>query len=189
MVRKLKHHEARLLRRVDLLSYKSDGPSHRSASIIRRYHLTGGQLDYSKYNALCGRLRQIAHLLSNLDPTDQYRREMEEIVLEKLWQMGVLKQSRSQGAGLSSVEKDVTVSAICRRRLGIIMVRSGMVQHVSTAHKFVEQGHVRVGTEVVTDPAFLVSRGMEDFVTWVDGSKVQRQVLKYREKLDDFELL
>ena len=110
-------------------------------------------------------------------------------MLEKLHQMGILKQDRAQGAGLSAVEKDVTVSALCRRRLGIVMVRSGMVEHVATAYKFVEQGHVRVGTEVVTDPAFLISRGMEDFITWVDGSKVQRQVLQYREKLDEFDLL
>jgi U3 small nucleolar ribonucleoprotein protein IMP3 len=188
MVRKLKHHESRLLRKVDLITYKSDGPSHREATVRRRYHLTH-PLDYSKYNALCGRLRQLAHLLANLDPTDAYRVEMETVMLEKLYQIGVLKQNRGQGAGLSSVENDVTVSAFCRRRLGIVMVRIGMVQHVSTAHKFVEQGHVRVGTDVVTDPAFLISRGMEDFVTWVDSSKVKRQVLQYREKLDDFDLL
>lgn len=30
---------------------------------------------------------------------------------------------------------------------------------------------------------------MEDFVTWVDSSKVKRNILKYREKLDDFDLL
>src|SRR5882757_7524465 len=126
MVRKLKHHESRLLRKVDLLTYKSDGPSHREASIRRRYHLTH-PLDYSKYNTLCGRLRQLAHLLADLDPSDPYRVQMETTLLEKLWQMGILKQTRGQGAGLSSVEKDVTVSAFCRRRLGIVMVRSGMV--------------------------------------------------------------
>ena len=87
------------------------------------------------------------------------------------------------------MEKDCTVSAFCRRRLGVLMVRVRMVEHVSTACRFVEQGHVRVGTEVVTDPAFLVNRGQEDFVTWVDGSKIQRTVLRYREKLDDFDLL
>ena len=103
--------------------------------------------------------------------------------------MGITKQSRSQGAGLSAVEKEVTVSAFARRRLGVVMVRTGMVEHVSTAVKFIEQGHVRVGTEVVTDPAFLVSRGVEDFVTWVDSSKIRRNVLQYREKLDDFDLL
>ena len=103
--------------------------------------------------------------------------------------MGILKQSRSQGAGLSSVENAVTVSAFARRRLGVVMVRTGMVERVSAAVRFIEQGHVRVGTEVVTDAAFLVTRAMEDFVTWVDSSKVKRTVLGYGGRLDDFELL
>lgn len=103
--------------------------------------------------------------------------------------MGVLKQSREQGAALSAVEKDVTVSAFCRRRLGVVMVRIGMVGAVRDAIRFVEQGHVRVGTEVVDDSAFLVTRGMEDFVTWVDGSKIKRTGLEYRGEVDDFDLL
>ena len=43
------------------------------------------------------------------------------------------------------------------------------------------QGHVRIGPETVTDPAFLVTRNMEDFVTWVDTSKIKRKVQKYNE--------
>lgn len=42
----------------------------------------------------------------------------------------MLKQSREQGAGLSRVEREVTVSAFCRRRLAVLMVRSGMVENV-----------------------------------------------------------
>lgn len=57
------------------------------------------------------------------------------------------------------------------------------------ATTFIEQGHVRVGTEVVTDPAYLVTRNMEDFVTWVDSSKIKRNIMRYREKLDDFDLM
>ena len=53
----------------------------------------------------------------------------------------------------------------------------------------VEQGHVRVGPTVVTDPAFLLTRVFEDYVTWVDGSKIKRAVKKYNDQLDDFELL
>ena len=51
------------------------------------------------------------------------------------------------------------------------------------------QGHVRVGTDTVTDPAFLVTRAMEDFVTWVDTSKIKRKVLKYNDAVDDYDLL
>ena len=188
MVRKLKYHEQKLLRKVDLITYKSDGPDHRSASIRRRYHLKSQQ-EYDAYNRLAGSLRQLAHKLAALPPTSPTRLETESNLLEKLWGMGLLKRSREQGAGLSSVEKDVTVSAFCRRRLGVLMVRNGMVPLVSEAIKFIEQGHVRVGTDVVTDSAFLINRGMEDFVTWVDTSKIRRGIDRYREREDDFELL
>ena len=43
--------------------------------------------------------------------------------------------------------------------------------------------------QTVTDPAFLVTRSMEDYVTWVDTSKIRQKVLKYNDKLDDFDLL
>ena len=36
---------------------------------------------------------------------------------------------------------------------------------------------MRVGTETVTNPAFHVTKNMEDFVTWVDTSKIKRKVL------------
>ena len=51
------------------------------------------------------------------------------------------------------------------------------------------QGHVRLGPDTVTDPAFLVTRAMEDFVTWVDTSKIKRKVAKYNDAIDDFDLL
>jgi U3 small nucleolar ribonucleoprotein protein IMP3 len=69
------------------------------------------------------------------------------------------------------------------------MTRLHMAETVQAATAMIEQGHVRVGTDAITDPAYLVTRGMEDFVTWVDGSKIRRNILKYREKLDDFDLL
>lgn len=188
MVRKLAYHERRLLRKVDFLTYKSDGADHRSASVRRRYQLSD-PLDYSKYNRLCGALRQLGHLLAELDPTDGFRVRTEVALLEKLHQMGIIKRSRSQGAGLSAVEKEVTVSSFCRRRLGVLMVRIGMVALVGAAHRFIEQGHVRVGTDVVTDPAYLVTRGMEDFITWVDGSKIKRTVERYHGREDDFDML
>lgn len=52
------------------------------------------------------------------------------------------------------------------------------------AVQYVEQGHIRVGTDVVTDPAFLVTRHMEDFVTWVDTSKLKRHVMRYNDELE-----
>lgn len=183
MVRRLKYHESKLLKKVDFTTYKSDA-NHHAAAICRRYTIQNPN-DYTKYNRICGSLRQLAHSLSNLDPSDPVRVKTEKIMLEKLYDMGILSGTTKP----SEVERKVGVSRLARRRLGVVMTRLRMAENVTAAVRFVEQGHVRVGTEVVTDPAFLVTRNMEDFVTWVDSSKVKRNILKYREKLDDFDLL
>jgi U3 small nucleolar ribonucleoprotein protein IMP3 len=64
-----------------------------------------------------------------------------------------------------------------------------MCETLKEAVTFIEQGHVRVGPEVVTDPAFIVTRALEDFVTWVDSSKIKRTVMQYADAVDDYDLL
>lgn len=156
MVRKLKHHEQRLLRKVDFVNYPSD-PTHRSAAVIRRYSLSN-PADYSSYNRQAGNLRHLAHRLALLPPESVFRRKHEDLLLEKLNDLGLLGIGGGGKGKLSDVERKITVSAFCRRRLGVVMTRLRMAETVTAAHKFIEQGHVRVGTEVVTDPAFLVTR-------------------------------
>ncbi|KAF2008472.1 hypothetical protein BU24DRAFT_97237 [Aaosphaeria arxii CBS 175.79] len=186
MVRKLKHHEQKLLKKVDFTTYKSD-QGHRQNDVVRRYVIQKPD-DYRKYNQLCGSLRQLAHRLANLDPSDPFRRKHEDLMLEKLFDMGILGTGGSGKGKLSDIENKVTVSAFARRRLPVVMTRLRMADTVQAATTLIEQGHVRVGTEVVTDTAFLVTRNMEDFVTWVDSSKIKRNIMKYRDKLDDFDL-
>jgi U3 small nucleolar ribonucleoprotein protein IMP3 len=98
--------------------------------------------------------------------------------------MGVLPTKKS----LVQTDKLAT-AAFCRRRLAVVMVRLKMAETMREAVTFIEQGHVRVGPETVTDPAFHVTRNMEDFVTWVDTSKIKRKVLQYNDALDDYDLL
>jgi U3 small nucleolar ribonucleoprotein protein IMP3 len=126
MVRKLKHHESKLLRKVDFTTYKSSDPHHRASAVLRRYHIQA-PADYTKYNRLAGSLRQLAHKLTLLDPTDPIRRKHEELLLGKLYDMGVL----SQRSKLSEVERKVGVSAFARRRLGVVMTRLRMCESVS----------------------------------------------------------
>jgi U3 small nucleolar ribonucleoprotein protein IMP3 len=156
MVRKLKFHEQKLLRKVDFTTYASDN-NHRDSLICQRYHIQQ-PADYHSYNRLCGALRSLAHRLAALDPEDPFRIKQEDLLLQKLWDMGVLGTGGGGKGKLSDVEKKVTVSAFARRRLPVVMQRLGMAEHLQAAVKFVEQGHVRVGTEVVTDAAFLVTR-------------------------------
>lgn len=54
-----------------------------------------------------------------------------------------------------------------------------MAESIKGAIKLIEQGHVRVGPELIKDPAFLVTRTLEDFVTWVDSSKIKKHIEEY----------
>ncbi|KAJ3353590.1 hypothetical protein HDU83_006668 [Entophlyctis luteolus] len=201
----LKFHEKKLLKKVDFLQWKSD-PSLHEAKVMRRYHVQKRE-DYQKYNKVVGQVKKIANKLSLLDPRDPFRDAKTEDLLEKLYQMGIVTAKKS----LSQLDK-VTVSSFCRsstrppqkhsflkidkcaqllfrRRLPIVMVRLKMAETVKAAVTFVEQGHIRVGPETVTDPAYLVTRKMEDYVTWVNGSSIKRKIVKYNDKLDDYDLL
>ena len=104
-------------------------------------------------------------------------------LIEKTYQMGLIPTKWN----LELVDK-ITASSFCRRRLPVLMVRLKMAPTVKMATQFVEQGHVRIGPEVVKDPAFFVTRSMEDFLTWVDASAIKKHVLEYNELRDDFEM-
>ena len=90
--------------------------------------------------------------------------------------------------GLGEIEK-INVSVFCRRRLPVLMQKLKMAETVKEAIMYIEQGHIRVGVETVTDPAFHVNRNMEDHVTWVKDSKIRQQIKDYEGERDDFDLL
>lgn len=150
---------------------------------MRRYHITNRD-DYKKYNHICGMVTAIVSTLKKLDATDATRIDLTDKILDKLYDMGVISTKKS----LVQLEK-LSTASFCRRRLAVVMVRLKMAETLREAVAFIEQGHVRVGPDTVTDSAYLVTRSMEDFVTWVDTSKIKRKVLKYNDKLDDFDLL
>eukprot|EP00850_Spirogloea_muscicola_P002379 SM000009S23508 [mRNA] locus=s9:478764:480500:+ [translate_table: standard] len=181
-MRKLKFHEQKLLKKVNFLQWKNEH-NLREVQALRRYHITDRD-DYKKYNKLCGMVTKLVSVVKKLDPKDPFRIEMTDQLLERLYNMGIIPTKKS----LALCDK-LSTSSFCRRRLAVVMVRLKFAETMREAVTFVEQGHIRVGPETVTDPAFLVTRNMEDFVTWVDTSKIKRKVLKYNDRLDDFDLL
>jgi U3 small nucleolar ribonucleoprotein protein IMP3 len=182
-MRQLKHHEKKLLRKVDLYSWKGED-NLRVAKVMRRYHLQDRN-DYTSYQRICGMVTSSAAKLKTLPAEDSFRIAMTEQLLTKLYDMGYIDTKSS----LRKAET-ISVSQLCRRRLPVVMVaRLKMAQTLRAAVTWIEQGQVRVGPHVVTDPAFQVSRNMEDYVTWVDQSKIRKTVQKYNDKLDDFDLL
>lgn len=181
MVRKLKYHEQKLLKKVDFLNWQSDNSLH-EMKIVRRFHLQHRE-DYTRYNCLARQLRELARRLRELPAEAPFRAQASAQLLDKAYQMGLIATRWN----LQLVDR-VTASSFCRRRLPVLMVRQKMAPSVRMATQLVQQGHVRVGTELVTDPALFVTRHMEDFVTWSDASAVRKHVLEYNGERDDFEL-
>lgn len=107
---------------------------------------------------MVGKIRHLSLRLSTLPAEDPFRSKQESQLLSKLYEMGLL----DTGAKMSDIMEKVTVSAFCRRRLPIVMCRLRMSETVKQAVTYVEQGQVRVGTDVITDPAFMVTRNLED---------------------------
>jgi U3 small nucleolar ribonucleoprotein protein IMP3 len=107
MVRQLKYHEQKLLKKVDFLQWKNE-QNVREAQVLRRYHIQRRE-DYTSYNRICGQVRQLAHRISLLDPKDPFKLSKSEALLSKLHTMGLIPSKKS----LSQCEK-ITVSAFCR---------------------------------------------------------------------------
>ena len=181
-MRQLKFHEQKLLKKVDFLQWKSDSLL-RETKILRRYHIQDRE-DYHKYNKLCGRITKMVAMLKKLDAEDPARIQMSEKLLEKCFRMGLIPAKKS----LTQCEQ-IAASCFARRRIPVVLVKNKFCETMREAVSFVEQGHIRVGPEVVTDPAFHVVRDMEDFITWVDTSKVKRQIAKYSDTVDDYDLM
>ena len=111
--------------------------------------------------------------------------------------MGVIPTEKN----LSLCEK-LAVSAFCRRRLPVVMVRLRMAQTLREAVTYIEQGRmlfsvvmylhivdIKVGVETVTDPAFFVTRSMEDYITWQKESKVRQKIMDYENNRDDYDVM
>ncbi|XP_001365833.1 U3 small nucleolar ribonucleoprotein protein IMP3 [Monodelphis domestica] len=182
MVRKLKFHEQKLLKKVDFLNWETTDHNLHELRVLRRYRLERRE-DYTRYNRLSRTVRDLARRLRDLPENDPFRVQASAALLSKLYAMGLVPTQSSL-----QLCDSVTASSFCRRRLPVVLVKLRMAQHLRAAVTFVEQGHVRVGPHVVTDPACLVTRAMEDFITWVDSSKIKRHVLNYSNERDDFDL-
>ncbi|VDN00930.1 unnamed protein product [Thelazia callipaeda] len=185
--------------KVDFISWELDNNVH-EAKILRRYHIKNRQ-HYSVYNTLAANvsgidyssgiighdiyhrtlIREIALKLKELPLNDPFRLKTVREFLEKLYAVGLIPTADT----LERASK-LTASSFCRRRLPVVMKKLEMAETVKNASDLVEQGHVRVGTEMITDPAFLVTRNMQDCVTWTKDSKIRTHILNYNNERDDF---
>ena len=88
MVRKLKFHEQKLLRKVDFYNWEASNNLH-EAKIMKKYHIQKRE-EYTLYNKLSREIRDIVRKIKDLDPKSPHRTEMSGAFLEKLYNMGLI---------------------------------------------------------------------------------------------------
>ncbi|XP_070588585.1 U3 small nucleolar ribonucleoprotein protein IMP3-like [Erythrolamprus reginae] len=154
--------------------------------VLRHFRIQRRE-DYTRYNQLSRAVRELACRIRDLGDVPEsagFRTRSTAALLDKLYPMGVIPSK-------SSLELccRVSASSFCRRRLPCLIIKLRMAQNLKSAVTFVEQGHIWVGPEVITDPAFLVTRAVEDFITWTDSSRIRQHVLNYNQERDDFDFI
>lgn len=80
-MRQLKHHEQKLLKKVDFLRWKNED-NLRELTVMRRYHIQDRD-DYKRYNRIVGMITKAVSILKQLDPKDTERIEMTDHLLDK----------------------------------------------------------------------------------------------------------
>ncbi|RCV15031.1 hypothetical protein SETIT_3G026400v2 [Setaria italica] len=118
-MRKLKFHEQKLLKKTNFLEYDK-GKGHREGLVTQRYRIVERD-DYKKYNGICLMVQKQVNIIKQMDPRDPFRIEMTGMLLDKLYNMGVISTKSS----LVKCE-NLSVSSFCRRRLATVMTRIKM---------------------------------------------------------------
>lgn len=106
-----------------------------------------------RYNKLAREIRELGKKIKEIEAEHPFRVEQSALLLEKLYMMGLISTKWDL-----SLSQNISASSFCKRRLPVVMVRHRMSENIAMATQLIEQGHVRVGAEVIKDPAFLVSR-------------------------------
>lgn len=172
-MRKLKYHEKKILKKVDFVNWKHN---IKEVAIMRNYNINRNE--YQAYHRLCLEIKQVAQDILDLKD-ESLKLKLTDSLLEKLYCMGLIKTKRIKKC------LSIDLKAFCRRRLPVFLVQSGMFNGpLSVAVKYIEHGHVRIGPQIVRDPAAFITLDQEDYITWDD--KFKRKIDEYQGEQDDY---
>lgn len=180
-MRKLKFHEQKLLKKVNFLEWKRTNTTREQ--LVTSKYLLKSRDEYKKYNLVVGMVKRLSETLSRLPDSDPTKIAVTKRLVTLLYDAGLIHSKK-----LLDCTK-VNVSSFCERRLPMVLVKKKFVQKFAHADEFVQHGHVRLGTRVVSDTSMLVSRAMEEYVSWSDASKIKQKIEEFNEEKDDYKYI
>ena len=69
----------------------------------------------------------------------------------------------------------------------IILKTLKFVETLRESETFIQHGHVMIGNDTIKDVDYLVTRKMEDHITWNDQSKIKKRIQEFKDKVDDYD--
>lgn len=177
-MRNLKYHEQKLLKKVNFLEWKKTNTTREQ--LVTSKYLLKSRDEYKRYNYIVGMVRNLAETLSRLKDCDATKLVVAKKLINLLYDVGIIENKK-----LLDCTK-ITVSSICERRLPMILKKKKMVQTFVHADEFVQHGHIRLGTKIVNDTCTLISRAMEEFISWNEASKIKKKIDDFNEERDDY---
>ncbi|EGC34632.1 hypothetical protein DICPUDRAFT_34708 [Dictyostelium purpureum] len=177
-MRPLKYHEQKLLKKTNFQHYRRE--NQKDVVNIGKFGLKGKE-EYSQYTKLVLQYKKVLNEISDLDDKDPVKQKLLNDLADKLYNMGVIDLKQP-----SELVK-VNAASFCRRRAVVMLVKKKFAEHLTQSFGLLSHGHIRIGPEVIQDPALIITRKSEDLLTWVNGS-MKKKVQEYNGILDDYDL-
>lgn len=177
-MRKLKFHEQKLLKKVNFLDWKKTNTTREQ--LVTSKYLLKSRDEYKKYNIIVGMIKKLSETLSRLADNNPTKLVVSKKLISLLHDVGIIENRK-----LVDCTK-VTVSSFCERRISMVLVKKKLVQTFAHADEFVQHGHIRLGTRIINDTSTLISKAMEEYLTWSDKSKLRKKIDEFNEENDDY---
>ena len=91
----------------------------------------------------------------------------EKQLLDKLYTMGITEKDSKLDDVLG-----LDIKRILDRRLESVVYKQKLSNSIKQARQFIIHGHIKVGEKKVTIPSYIVLRGEENKINYVDGSSL-----------------
>ncbi|EPR79714.1 S4-like ribosomal protein [Spraguea lophii 42_110] len=172
-MRKLRYHEQRLLRKLNFTNWPISNAHEQQT--LSKYYIEHKET-YYHYKKLVSLIKKIS---TQIVLQNKNKAPITNTLINRLYNLNLIKNKK-----LVDCHK-IQISNFCERRLPVVLLRNKMVQNLKDAVRYVQQGHVKIGNNIIRDDNYLVDGNTEAIVQWNKG-KIKSTIDKYNDEEDDY---
>lgn len=170
-MRKLKFHESRLLRKNKFLipTYNND------YKLISIFQIK--KEEFYKIKKIHSIIKQIA--LSLVINKNSSNENLIKKFLNILYFYGFISEKKL------ILAYNLKLNNLLERKLSFLLKVQNLANSIVEAKKIIFAGHIKLGNKRINND-ILISKNMENFISWDDNSKIKRCIDRFNNELDDY---